>query len=80
MMEFFYRCNRRLEALGFKDSDKIYKRVKDTHAALHSLHFELWESGPYSTKKRDEELPPPSDRDFSAQCMTFAAAKDDVNA
>jgi hypothetical protein len=64
MMEFFYRCKRRLEALGFKDSDKIYKGVKDIHAALHSLHFELWESGPYSKRTREEDLPPPSERDF----------------
>jgi hypothetical protein len=63
-MEFYYRCRRRLEALGFTERDKMFKAVDEAHAALHRLHFELWESGPYSTKKRDEELPPPSDRDF----------------
>jgi hypothetical protein len=26
--------------------------VDDAHAALHRLQFELWESEPYSTKKR----------------------------
>jgi hypothetical protein len=64
VLNFFFRCKRRLESLGFKDSDKVFKGVTDVHRALHALHFELWESGSYSTKKRDEELPPPSDRDF----------------
>ena len=64
MMEFFYRCKRRLEALGFTESDKILQAVKEVHRALHALHFELWESGPYSKRKRDEDLPPSSDRDF----------------
>jgi hypothetical protein len=64
MLEFFYRCKRRLEALRFTESDKIFKAVNDVHRALHALHFELWESRVYSRQKRDEELPPPSDRDF----------------
>jgi hypothetical protein len=64
MLSFYYRCERRLKALGFTESDKVFKGVAETHRALHALHFDLWESGPYSTKNRDEELPPPSDRDF----------------
>jgi hypothetical protein len=64
MLDFFYRCKRRLEAPGFKDSDKVFKGVKDVHQALHALHFELWESGPFSGRKRDEELPPHGDRTF----------------
>jgi hypothetical protein len=63
-MEFYYRCRRRLEALGFTEHDKVFKGVVETHRALHALDFELWESGPYSTKKRDEELPPPEDLTF----------------
>jgi hypothetical protein len=63
-MEFYYRCKRRLAALGFTERDKIFTAVKEVHRVLHSLHFELWESGPYSRQKRDDELPPSSDRDF----------------
>ena len=64
MPEFFYRCKRRLQALGYTENDKTFKAVVDAHAALHALHFELWDSGPYSKQKRDEELSPSSDRTF----------------
>ena len=64
MLSFFYRCKRRLQALGYTEHDKIFKAVVEAHAALHALQFELWESGHYSQRKRDEELPPSSDRTF----------------
>jgi hypothetical protein len=64
MLSFFWQCKRRLQALGYNENDKMFKAVVDAHAALHALNFELWESGPYSTRKRDEELPPAGDRTF----------------
>ena len=64
IVEFFYRCKRRLESLGFTEHDKMLEKVKEVNRALEALNFELWESGPYSTKARTEELPPPGDRTF----------------
>jgi hypothetical protein len=63
-LAFLYRCRRRLQKLGFTDSSELFQEVDKAHRALHSLYFSLWESGPYSRAKRDEELPPPSGGTF----------------
>jgi hypothetical protein len=61
---FLYRCKPRLQALGFTDRSELFQEVDKAHRALHALYFSLWESGPYSTRKRDEVLPPAGDRTF----------------
>jgi hypothetical protein len=53
--------------LEFTDRSELFQEVDKAHRALHALYFSLWESGPYSTRKRDEELPPASDRTFWEQ-------------
>ena len=64
MASFLHRCKPRLQELGFTDSNELYREVDKALRALHSLYASLWESGPYSRQKRDEELPPPGDRTF----------------
>jgi hypothetical protein len=61
---FLYRCKRRLQELGFTASNELFREVDKAHRALHALYFSLWESGPYSMRKRGQELPKPRDRDF----------------
>jgi hypothetical protein len=63
-LAFLYRCKRRLQEIGFTERSELYREADKAHRALHALYFSLWESGPYSTRKRDEELPPPGDRTF----------------
>jgi hypothetical protein len=61
-LAFLYRCKRRLQELGFTERSELFQEVDKAHRALHAVYFSLWESGPYSTRKRVEELPPPGDR------------------
>jgi hypothetical protein len=64
MAMFFHRCKLRLQALGYSERDELYTEVLKAYRALDALQFLLWDSGPYSTQKRDEELPPASDPGF----------------
>jgi hypothetical protein len=65
MRSFLYRCERRLNALGFTDSDKPLPSVCEAHRALDSLHFELhWEPYDRREERRVSDLPPPSESDF----------------
>ena len=37
MLSFFYQCKRRLQALGYTESDEVFRAVAEAHAALHAL-------------------------------------------
>jgi hypothetical protein len=66
MLQFLYKCRRRLDVLGFDAKSPIYQVIDKAYCAMHDLHMKLhYESCGHGVGRAGEQregLTPPTDQ------------------